>query len=101
MIKFLCVSKTVKGGSGGMLPQKIFKIRMLRLAENEFHTTKFPDLSLTISPCIEVPDISRQVFQVAGHPGSNMKTLHLSPLCQTKRKLFLRQEKQPLHVLPC
>ena len=30
-----------------MLPQKIFKIRMPRLAENEFHTTKFPDFSLT------------------------------------------------------
>ena len=41
-IKFLCVSKTVKGG---MLPQKIFKIRMLRLAESEFHTTKFTDFS--------------------------------------------------------
>ena len=35
------------GRSGSMLPQKIFKIRMLRLAENEFHTTKFPDFSLT------------------------------------------------------
>ena len=39
------------GGFGGMLPQKIFKIRMLKLAENEFHTTKFPDFSL----CIEIP----------------------------------------------
>ena len=38
-----------------MLPQKSFKIRMLRLAENEFYTTKFPDFSLTSSPCIEIP----------------------------------------------
>ena len=30
--------------SGGMLLQKMFKIRMLRLAENGFHT-KFPDIS--------------------------------------------------------
>ena len=30
-------------GSRSMLPQKIFEIRTLRLAENEFHTTKFPD----------------------------------------------------------
>ena len=36
-----------------MLPQKIFKIRMLRLAENEFHTTKFPDFPLVS----EFPDI--------------------------------------------
>ena len=34
-------------GSGGMLPQKIFKIRIFNLAENEFQTTKFPDFSLT------------------------------------------------------
>ena len=30
-------------GSGGMLPQKIFKIRIFNLAENELLTTKFPD----------------------------------------------------------
>ena len=70
--------KTVKGGLG-MLPQKIFKIKMLRLAENEFHTTKFPDLSflflknsLTFSPCIEILR-HFQVFQVAGHPVCCMK----------------------------
>ena len=28
-----------------MLPQKIFKIRIFNLAENEFQTTKFPDFS--------------------------------------------------------
>ena len=39
-----CV-QNCSGGSGGMLPWKIFKIRMLILAENEFHTTKFPDFS--------------------------------------------------------
>ena len=32
-------------GSGGMLPPKIFKIRIFRLAQNEFQTTKFPDFS--------------------------------------------------------
>ena len=46
-----------------MLPQKSFKIRMLRMAEIEFHTTKFPDFS----PCIKIP-WHFQVFQVAGHP---------------------------------
>ena len=30
-------------GSGGMLPQRTFKIRVFSLAENEFQTTKFPD----------------------------------------------------------
>ena len=28
-----------------MLPQKIFEMKKVRLAENEFHTTKFPDFS--------------------------------------------------------
>ena len=32
-------------GSGGMFPLEVFKIRILRLAENEFHITKFPDFS--------------------------------------------------------
>ena len=35
------------GGPGSMLPQKIFKIRIFNLAENEFQTIKFPDFSLT------------------------------------------------------
>ena len=33
------------GGSEGMLSQKTFKIRILKLAKNEFHNTKFPDFS--------------------------------------------------------
>ena len=40
----MCVQDCL-GGLGGMLSQKIFKIRMLRLAENQFHITKFPDFS--------------------------------------------------------
>ena len=43
-----------------MLPKKIFEMKKVRLAENEFHTTKFPDFScflkiLNFSPCIEIP----------------------------------------------
>ena len=63
------------GGSGGMLPQQIFEIKMLRLAENEFLTTKFPDFSLTFSPYIEIP-WHFQVFQVAGHPEFEYKLWH-------------------------
>ena len=39
------------GGVSGILSQKSFKIKMLRLAENEFHTKN----SLTFSPSIEIP----------------------------------------------
>ena len=47
-----------------MLPQKSFKIRMLKLVENEFLTTKFPDFSLTFLvfnkfSASKFPDISR------------------------------------------
>ena len=38
-----------------MLPLKIFKIRMLRLAENEFHTTKFPDFSSLHRNSLTIP----------------------------------------------
>ena len=50
----MCVQECL-GGSGGMLPQIIFKIKMLRLAKNQFHTTKFSDFSLTFSLCIKIP----------------------------------------------
>ena len=51
------------GGSGGMLSQKIFKIRMVRLAEKSISHTKFPDFflflffknSLTFSLSIKIP----------------------------------------------
>ena len=39
-----------------MLPQKILKIRMICLTENECRATKFPDFFLFVS---EFPDISR------------------------------------------
>ena len=42
-------------GSGGMLPQKIFKNRIVNLAENEFQTTKFPDVSLTFGILSHIP----------------------------------------------
>ena len=62
-----------------MLSQKIFKIRMLKLGENEFHTTKFPDFSsfvfffeksLTFLFASKLPDISR----FSGHPANVDKT---------------------------
>ena len=39
-------------GSGGMLPQRTFKIRVFSLAENEFQTTKFRLLEF----CRKFPD---------------------------------------------
>ena len=62
-----------------MLPQKIFKINIFNLAENEFQTTKFPDLEF----CCKFPDflgkfpgfqgslsnsLTFQVFQVSSNP---------------------------------
>ena len=59
-IKFLYVTKTVKGGLGACSPgQKIFKIRMLWLVETEFHTTTFSDFSLTFLLPLKFLDISR------------------------------------------
>ena len=63
-----------------MLPQKIFKIRIFNLAENELQTTKFPDFwisvanSLTFGFLSQIPWLFRQipwlfqVFQVSGNP---------------------------------
>ena len=42
-------------GSGGMLSQNIFKIRIFNLAENEFQTTKFNDFSLTFGIQSQIP----------------------------------------------
>ena len=57
------------GESGGMLPLKIFKVRILNVAEIEFQTTKFPDFSLTFGILLEVsfkfPDFSRFSRSVA------------------------------------
>ena len=57
-----------------MLPQKIFKIRIFILAENEFQTTKFPDFSLTFGILSQILWLFKQipwllqVFQVSGNP---------------------------------
>ena len=48
-----------------MLPQKIFKIRIFNLAENEFQTTKFPDFSQTFGILLQIPDFSRFSRSVA------------------------------------
>ena len=45
------------GGSGGTQQEKIFKIRMLRLAENEFHKIKFPDFPWLFPFASKFPDI--------------------------------------------
>ena len=52
-----------RGGSGGMLPQKIFKIRIFNLAENEFQTTKFPDFPLTFGILSQIPWLSGVSFK--------------------------------------
>ena len=55
-----------------MLPQKIFKIRIFNLAENEFQTTKFPDFwnfvanSLTFQVNSDFSRFSRSVATLAG-----------------------------------
>ena len=48
-------SETILGGSGGMLPQKIFKTRIFNLAENEFQTTKFPDFWNSVANSLTFP----------------------------------------------
>ena len=49
---------------------------------NEFHTTKFPDFSLTFSPCIEIP-WHFQVFQVSEH---------LAKVCMTGKLRFRQRQ---------
>ena len=44
-----------------MLPQKIFKIRIFNLAESDFQTTKFPDVSLTFGILSQIPWLFRQI----------------------------------------
>ena len=42
-----------------MLPQKILKIRMICLADNEFRATKFPDFFLLASKFLDISRLSR------------------------------------------
>ena len=74
-----------------MFPQKIFKIRIFNLAENEFRTTKFPGFSPTLGILSQISWLFRQipwlsgvafefrllqifqVFQVSGNPATFMK----------------------------
>ena len=58
-----------------MLPQKILKIRMICLAENEFRATKFPDFSSLHRNSLTFPGYPLQVFQVAGHPDDNCENV--------------------------
>ena len=46
-----------------MLPQKMFKIRIINLATNEFQTTKFPNFKNSVAN-----SLTFQVFQVSGNP---------------------------------
>ena len=51
-------------GVWGNAPQKIFKIRIYNLAENEFQTTKFPDFSLTFGILFrQIPWLSEVSFK--------------------------------------
>ena len=71
-----------------MLPQKMFKIRIFNLAENEFQTTKFPDFPWLLEFYSKFPDFLGkfpdfgglfqipwlfQVFQVSGNPGAGLR----------------------------
>ena len=70
----MCVQDCL-GGSGACSPRKRFKIRMLRLAENEFRTTKFHDFSLTFLVFEKFPDfpltfpLHRNSLTFSGFPG--------------------------------
>ena len=46
-----------------MLPQKIFKIRIFNLAENEFQTTESPDFSMTFGILSQIPWLSDVSFK--------------------------------------
>ena len=76
-------TKTIYLRCGAMLPQKVFKIRILKLAENGFHTKNrlfldfwtlvansqtFQTNSLTFGGCIS-NSLTFLRFQVGGHPG--------------------------------
>ena len=56
-----------------MLLHKIFKISMLRLAENEFHATEFPNFPLTFLVFFfKFPDfysLHRNSLTFSGFPG--------------------------------
>ena len=53
-------------GVWGHVPPENFQVGMLRLADNVWHTTKFPDFSSLFLLASKFPVI--QVFHVAGHP---------------------------------
>ena len=42
-------------GVWGHAPQQIFKIRIFKLAKNEFQTTKLPDFSVTFKILLHIP----------------------------------------------
>ena len=53
-----------------MLPQKIFKIRIFNLAENEFQTTKFPDFWNSVANSLtKFPDFQRSLSSSLTFPG--------------------------------
>ena len=58
------------GGLGACSPQKIFKIRIFNLAENEF-----PHFSLTFGILSQIPWLF-QVFQVSGNPDEFRTSFH-------------------------
>ena len=51
------------GRSGGMVPQKVFKIKLFNFAENEFKTAKFHDFSLTFGILWQIPRLSEVSFK--------------------------------------
>ena len=60
---------------------EIFKIKILKLAENEFYTTKIPDFwnfvacSMTFRDLFQVPRLF-QVFQVSSHSAFYQQKLY-------------------------
>ena len=61
-----------------MLPQKILKIRIFNLAENEFQTTKFTDFSLTFGILSQIPLVLGKFLGFQG-PLSNSLTFPSFP----------------------
>ena len=66
-------------GAVGDVPQKLFKIRVLRLAKNEFHATKFPGFSPDVGNFVENSLTFPQVFRVSRHHVLNIVLLLLPP----------------------
>ena len=87
--------ETICARYGGMLPQNIFKIKILKLARNEFHTTKFPDYgNFVVFPWL----LKAKFLTFPGFPGQwtpCYKTKGTSTQIQIYRKRITSDQSWP------